>query len=160
MNEPSRTSGKPQIKGLVQSNPVVPKDDYEAVYITRFVGSPLEVAIANWYYDRSFDVYNIQIPEGNPYFPWFAHASKYYPSIDKTIVKPIGYVGGDDPDAVARRKREAEFVDGGEAGDLWIIALKSETPLVYEGTLNTLMRMSGKAIWKVEETETFRPGKV
>jgi hypothetical protein len=151
MNDPQRTTANPHVVG---SNPVPTEEP--SGYVTRFTGSPLEVAIANYYYAREFDVYNIQIPEGNPYYPWFAHASKYVTQMNERIVVPIGFCG-DDQTAVVRRKQEAEFVDGGEKGDLWILTLKSTSPTVYEGKRNILHRENGRAVWTVERTEIFKP---
>jgi hypothetical protein len=151
MNDPQRTTANPHIAG---SNPV--PSDADAGFITRFSGSPLEVAIANYYYAREWDVYNIQIPDGNPYYPWFAHVSKYVTQMDERVVLPIGFCG-DDPEAVSRRKKEAEFIDGGESGELWVLTLKSTKPVVYEGKRNVLHHANGRAVWDVEDTETFTP---
>lgn len=146
----------PPTKPGAQDNPAPPEEGY----VAGFVGTGIEVAIAKWYYARSWEVFPIQRPAGNPDFPWRFDVHRFDESTGKELWAPVGLVAEDLPNSkelIAVTKREAETVNGGERGELWLTRYLGESK--YEAARWILLPRSTRGNrWHKENTEVFSVG--
>jgi hypothetical protein len=143
-----------------KSNPV-PSDLYNSEPTERFTtNSPIELAIAKYYYEREWKVSRIvtRSIDGNDY-PYFAFISRFDEDKGDMLTIPIGWVPGDLPNGEELRRERMEYGEERMAGplsgkgELWITHSKGEGSWTAERWV--LYPPASKPRWRKAETIEF-----
>jgi hypothetical protein len=142
---------------IPHDNPTTAEGD--SFFSTQFTGTPFEVAIANWYYRRGYDVSNIRLKPPIDNYPWFAIVSKQDGDGEYTTFR-VGVVAKDMPGGasiVDKHKQVAEWVEGGNGGELWVTSVKSsnDSTVTYEAEILRLRSPSTPKRWEQKSKESF-----